>query len=213
MDNSTTQSKWYDKTWLVVVLCIFFFPVGLYALWKNASIAKGWKIGVTIFFALIVLVQLGKDKKGVSPSADKSSTVSTSKLTQAQKDSIETEKKNQAELEAKQKREQEIADKSLDVAQFFKDYEGNEAAADKKYKDKEFIVSGKVTEVKKDVFGFIYAILEVGGNKVRCDLPDKDYAASIEIGTKITLIGKCDGMGAGQSLGISSAIMRKCKPY
>jgi hypothetical protein len=26
-----TQKHWYDKTWLIVVLCIFFFPVGLYA--------------------------------------------------------------------------------------------------------------------------------------------------------------------------------------
>jgi hypothetical protein len=213
MDNSTTQTKWYDKTWLVIVLCIIFFPVGLYALWKNQSISKGWKIGVTVVIALIVLAQIGKDEKGGSSTDNSANSSSKSELTQAQKDSIETEKKRQAELEAQQKREQEIAEKSLDVAQFFKDYEGNEAAADKRYKDKEFIVSGKVKEVKKDFFGYIYAIIEVGGYKVRCDLPDKDYAASIEIGTNVTLIGICDGMGAGQSLGISSAIMRKCKPY
>lgn len=58
MDNSNSNA-WYEKTWLVVILCIIFFPVGLYALWKNSSISKGWKIGVTVFFALLVLANLG----------------------------------------------------------------------------------------------------------------------------------------------------------
>ena len=82
MDNSTTQSKWYDKTWLVILLCIVFFPVGLYALWKNQSISKGWKIGVTVVIALIVLAQLGKDDKGGSSTADNSSSSSNEQTEQ-----------------------------------------------------------------------------------------------------------------------------------
>lgn len=53
-----TQNHWYDKTWLVVVLCIFFFPVGLYGLWKSPTISKEWKIGITIVAALLFLISI-----------------------------------------------------------------------------------------------------------------------------------------------------------
>jgi hypothetical protein len=56
------EQKWYDKTWVVVILCIFFFPVGLYALWKNSSIKKGWKVAITIFFGLVVIAQFNENK-------------------------------------------------------------------------------------------------------------------------------------------------------
>ena len=52
------ELKWYNKTWLVVLLIIIFFPVGLYALWKNETISKGWKIGVAAFFVLAAITAL-----------------------------------------------------------------------------------------------------------------------------------------------------------
>lgn len=64
MENKNVASKWYDKKIIVVLLCIFFFPVGLYGLWKSNVIHKGWKIGYTIFiFILFVLAQAAKDQK------------------------------------------------------------------------------------------------------------------------------------------------------
>ena len=57
------SSRWYEKTWLTIILCIIFFPVGLYALWKNSSISKGWKIGITVIISLIVLSNLGENDK------------------------------------------------------------------------------------------------------------------------------------------------------
>ena len=66
--NEFNQNKnaWYENKVLVVVLCIVFFPVGLYALWKNSTIAKGWKIAVTVIIAAIILANLGDKKEAVS---------------------------------------------------------------------------------------------------------------------------------------------------
>lgn len=85
-NNNSNSNAWYEKTWLVVILCIIFFPVGLYALWKNSSISKGWKIGVTAIIALIVIANLGdKDKKS-------NTTTSTTEVTKEEKQGlVETE--------------------------------------------------------------------------------------------------------------------------
>jgi len=56
------ELKWYNKTWVVVLWCILFFPVGLYALWKNAIISKGWKIGVTAAIVLVIIGSAGNGK-------------------------------------------------------------------------------------------------------------------------------------------------------
>lgn len=54
MQTTKPTKEWYDKTWLVILLCIFFFPVGLYALWKSSVISKDWKIGGTIIIGLLI---------------------------------------------------------------------------------------------------------------------------------------------------------------
>jgi hypothetical protein len=73
-DNQNANSNaWYNKTWLVVILCIIFFPVGLYGLWKNSKISKGWKISVTILFVLIVIANIGdKTEKSTATTATES---------------------------------------------------------------------------------------------------------------------------------------------
>lgn len=76
---NTPSSSWYEKTWLVILLCIIFFPVGLYALWKNSSIGKGWKIGITTVIALVFIANLGDDPNpaGESPSLSSKTEEST----------------------------------------------------------------------------------------------------------------------------------------
>lgn len=94
--NSTTNDSWYEKTWLVGLLCVLFFPVGLYALWKNSSIAKGWKIGVTIIIALIVITNLG-DKK-VKTNNVNSSAISSENTSETKTEVKPTESKPDVEI-------------------------------------------------------------------------------------------------------------------
>ena len=203
MDNSTTQSKWYDKTWLVIVLCIIFFPVGLYALWKNQSISKGWKIGVTVLIALIVIANLGDDKKDSSSTSDNSSNTENSAasspaLTQAQKDSI-AEVERIAVIE-------ERKNQTITAADLTQNYIDNEVRADENFKGKKFYVEGTVSDIKKDIMDDIYVTLEGSEmfREVQCYFDDKATASQLEKGMRVTFFGKCDGL-------MMNVLMKNCK--
>lgn len=58
MQNS---NSWYNKTVVVVLLLIFIFPVGLYALWKNEKAPKVLKISVTILIAFGIVLSLNTE--------------------------------------------------------------------------------------------------------------------------------------------------------
>jgi hypothetical protein len=60
------EKKWYDNKLVVTLLCIVFFPVGLYALWKSNTISKGWKVGVTIVIVLFVVIGVSNEDDSVS---------------------------------------------------------------------------------------------------------------------------------------------------
>lgn len=66
-NNSNTQTSttnaWYQKNWLVIFLCVVFFPVGLYALWKNTTIANIWKFAITSLIAVIIIANWGDSSK------------------------------------------------------------------------------------------------------------------------------------------------------
>ncbi|HTF17868.1 MAG TPA: DUF4352 domain-containing protein [Chryseolinea sp.] len=63
MEQNAPVEPWYNKTWLVVLLYFFFFPVGLYALWKSTKIAVGWKIVWTTLILVIFIPALFADKQ------------------------------------------------------------------------------------------------------------------------------------------------------
>jgi K+ transporter len=201
MDELTKQSKWYDKTWLVIILCIIFFPVGLYALWKNSSISKGWKIGVTIVIALIVIAQIGNDEKTSTTTADESTTTSNSnekELTQAQKDSI-AKTERLAVIEERKKQ-------TISAADLTQNYIDNEVRADENFKDKEFYVEGTVNDIKKDIMDDIYVTLNGSEmfREVQCYFDDKNTASQLEKGMRVTFHGKCDGL-------MMNVLMKNCK--
>jgi len=50
--EESVDNKWYDKTWLVVLLCFVFFPVGIYGLWKNNYLSNDWKIIISVLIGV-----------------------------------------------------------------------------------------------------------------------------------------------------------------
>lgn len=61
MKNQTTQ-KWYQKPVSVILFLIFFFPVGLYLMWKNELWSKTTRVVVSVFFGLLVLGSYNNNK-------------------------------------------------------------------------------------------------------------------------------------------------------
>lgn len=55
--------KWYERKWLVFALCVVFFPVGLYGLYKSQSIEKPIKYFIYGVFAVIILTQPFRNKE------------------------------------------------------------------------------------------------------------------------------------------------------
>ena len=57
------QLKWYQKPVAVVLFLIFFFPVGLYLMWKNELWSKKARVVVTVFFGLLILGSLNNNNE------------------------------------------------------------------------------------------------------------------------------------------------------
>ncbi len=76
------------------------------------------------------------------------------------------------------------------------DYVANEVKADHDYKDKEILVIGEVTDIKKGVAGDIYVVLK-GCEKhrsVQCYYADEKDAETLKKGMTVAFKGRCDGL-------------------
>ena len=47
--------KWYQKKWVIILFLLFFFPVGLFLLWKYGNFKKRTKTILAVVFAFIFL--------------------------------------------------------------------------------------------------------------------------------------------------------------
>ena len=109
------RKRWYDNKFIVHLLLLIFFPVGLYALWKSNTIAKWWKITATILIALIVIANLGDDNTSNINNTTKKTTIKKepkAQMTQKQKDSIaEIKKVNNEQIQRDKLKKQQIIKK------------------------------------------------------------------------------------------------------
>jgi len=200
MEQNQTK-KWYDNKFVVHLLLVIFFPVGLYALWKTDTIAKWWKITATVLIGLIVIANLGDDNTSSENSTTEKSTIQKEpeiQFTQAQKDSIA--KVEKAEL-YEQRKSQTVSAKNL-----YYTYQENEVSADNNFKGKKFYVEGIIGDIGKDLFDDIYITLKTGDiiGSVQCFIDDADKVSKLKKGQKITVYGKCDGL-------MMNVLMKNCK--
>lgn len=68
------QQKWHQKPVTAVLFLIFFFPVGLYLMWKNNLWSKTTRVIVSVFFGLLVVGNLMNDKNFDKPKIGEYST-------------------------------------------------------------------------------------------------------------------------------------------
>jgi hypothetical protein len=75
MENT---KKWYQKTGWIVVFLIFFFPVGLFLMWKYAPWNKFVKLCATVFYLLLFYVSRSNSSpSSVSPQTQTTAAVPT----------------------------------------------------------------------------------------------------------------------------------------
>lgn len=75
MENQT-EKKWYQKPTAVVLLLIFFFPVGLYLMWKHEVWSKTARWIISAVFALAVIANAGEDNSSTSSISSNCSEIS-----------------------------------------------------------------------------------------------------------------------------------------
>lgn len=79
----TDNKKWYEKTRVIVLLLIFFIPVGVYLMWEYAKWSKGVKIGVSVLAGIVVIAALA------NPSTPQTNNTASSNDTQQEATKVE----------------------------------------------------------------------------------------------------------------------------
>ena len=102
--------KWYQKTWVIILLLIFFFPVGVFFLWKEK---KSWKKQIKIALSVVMGVWFLGSVGTVFSDSNTENVVSNktieSKVTESKtvETSTKSEELTKKETEEKAKQEEE----------------------------------------------------------------------------------------------------------
>ncbi len=184
-----TPTKWYDRKWLVVILCIFLAPVGLFALWKSRTFGKiGKLIGsvVTICWFTLLFLQPEQPHKTVAKADNTApAEVKPIEFTAAEK---------REALLARIKGQQEL---TFNAPSLLASFKANEVRADKALKGQQLYVEGVVEKVGKDITDDSYVLLkgdEYGILGVQCSLHDPEEAVNLNPGDYIAISGTCKGL-------------------
>ena len=170
--------KWYGKSITVILFLIFFFPIGLFLMWKYSTWDISAKVTITVIWGVILIIGiLGEEEpNNIETSVQPASSVTAS------------ESKNS-------KPSVEVIE--IDYRTLYDEYEENSIAADEKYKGKTLKITGEIDEISKDIFHkpFITIQLEYLKNiRLNFKNTEEPKLAQLSKGQTITVTGKCKGM-------------------
>lgn len=106
VDNQS--KKFYQKTWFIWLMLIFFFPVGVFLLWKFSTYSKKARIIISVIFAFLFIFQLTNhsDKSpSTSPATSQQQAASSANVNETPKENKPAEvQQEQQPVQAQQPR-------------------------------------------------------------------------------------------------------------
>lgn len=95
--------KFYERTWFVIIMLIFFFPLGLFLMWKFKDWTKGVKWIVTVIVVLVAIIGFATDENDGEEKKQETNTSTDSK--EHNKDSKDDKKEKAEKTESKENNE------------------------------------------------------------------------------------------------------------
>ena len=165
---------------------------------------RAWAAGVVLVAVAGAALGGGGDDDAVANEAGASNAASSGTADGKKSAGTKTEKSKDTEPAAKAM--------NVQAAALLKEFEGNEAAADIKYKGKLLRVSGEVSKVDTEFLDDSEYVIQINGGgdfdftSVNCNDQAAEAVAKIQIGQQITVVGEFDD---GGDLGVE---LKNCKP-
>ena len=179
------HKPWYDRPFLVYLVIVLFFPLGLYALWKSEAIRRSWKIATSLFIGVLLVRSFGSYEERNEPLQSKVQEVPVLTLNE---DSIAHVRKAE--------QSKRINSSKITASYLYQEFQLNQIKAESKFKDKYLYVEGIVSDFGRDILGEAYVKLNTKGygSKMMCYPEDENILIELSKGQKVLFHGKCDGI-------------------
>lgn len=230
------ERKWHEKTWVIILLTVVVWPVGIFLFFKNPYYSKNVKMGAIGLCAAIFAFAALTSNSG----SNETKTVATTQQNSDEVKEQEKEKQRQREQEERERAEKEAAERKaqeerrkqeeikrkereksqnnsyteINIATLMGDLKANAARANKKYNDKNFkIVGGVVEEIESEgdyvVINTPNFDVEMFWSKVQC-FPKTDLVReqifNLNKNQRVTVYGKITHVG--ETLGYDLELMK-----
>jgi uncharacterized membrane protein len=107
------EKKFYQKTWFIVLSLIFFFPVGIYLMWKYTSWSKKAKSIATVVVLIYGLIIILSDEDTSETAESKDPESVTAAVEEKQKTEVESEQEVKEEPDEEQ--QEVVEEKELTI--------------------------------------------------------------------------------------------------